>query len=527
MIITNNVSLQYGGRKLFEEVDIKFTPGNCYGLIGANGAGKSTFLKILAGEIEPTTGSIFVTPGQRVSYLKQDHYLYDEIEVLRVVIMGNKQLLEVMEEKDALYMKEDFSDEDGIRAAELEGIFAEMNGYEAEPDAAVLLDGLGIKTEQHQLKLKDLTGAEKVKVLLAKALFGKPDILLLDEPTNHLDIKAIHWLENFLLDFPNTVVVVSHDRHFLNKVCTHTADIDFGKIQIYSGNYDFWYQSSQLALTLKSNQNKKVEEKIKELKEFIARFSANASKSSQATSRKKMLDKIQLEDIKPSNRKYPYIFFKPKKELGKEILQVEKLTKTIDGKVLFKNLSFTLKKNDKVILLGSDLATSTLLSILAGETEPDTGKITWGVTTQRSYFPNDNTKYFIDGKLNLVDWLRDFSEDKDESFVRGFLGRMLFSGEESQKKTNVLSGGERVRMMLSKMMLEAGNVLLLDRPTDHLDLESITSLNESLSKVDTNLMFTCHDHQFIQTVANRIIDIKADGSYEDVEKSYDDYLGLD
>ncbi len=527
MIICSDVGLSFGGRKLFDEVNIKFTPGNCYGLIGANGAGKSTFLKILSGEQSTTSGTVSITPGQRLSVLKQDHFLYEEIEVLKTVIMGNKKLLEIMEEKDALYAKEDFSDDDGVRAAELESTFAEMNGWEAESEAATMLSGLGIGADLLSKKMLELNGGEKVKVLLAQALFGKPDILLLDEPTNHLDLKAIQWLEHFLLDFPNTVIVVSHDRHFLNKVCTHMADIDFGKIKLYTGNYDFWYQSSQLALTLKSNQNKKLEEKIKDLKEFIARFSANASKSSQATSRQKMLDKITLEDIQPSNRKYPYVHFKPKKEIGKDVLQVEKLTKSIEGVTLFKNISFTFRKGDKVVLLGSDLAKTTLLEILAGEIEADTGKITWGVTTQRSYFPSDNSKYFNDGKYTLVDWLRDYSEDKDESFVRGFLGRMLFTGEEGLKKTNVLSGGEKVRMMLAKMMLEAPNILLLDGPTSHLDLESITSVNEGLKKFDSNIIFTSHDHEFVQTIANRIIDIKEDGSIVDVEKTFDEYLGLD
>lgn len=526
MIICQNVGLRFGARKLFEEVDIKFTPGNCYGLIGANGAGKSTFLKILAGEIQTTTGSVFITPGERLSVLKQDHFLFDDIEVLKTVIMGNKKLMDVIEEKDALYAKENFSDEDGLRAADLEAAFAEMNGWEAESEAATLLSGLGIKEDLLSKKMQELNGGEKVKVLLAQALFGKPDILLLDEPTNHLDIKAIHWLENFLADFQNTVIVVSHDRHFLNKVCTHMADIDFGKIQIYSGNYDFWYQSSQLALTLKSNQNKRTEEKIKELKDFIARFSANASKSKQATSRQKMLDKITLEDIQPSNRKYPYVHFKPKREVGKEILTVEKLSKTIDGKTLLKNVSFQVRKGDKVVLLGDDLAKATLMDILAGEQSADSGSFSWGVSTQRSYFPSDNSKYFNDGRHNLVDWLRDFSEDKDESFVRGFLGRMLFSGEEALKKTNVLSGGEKVRMMLSKMMLESPNVLLMDGPTNHLDLESITSVNEGLKKFDSNIIFSCHDHEFVQTVANRIIDIQPDGSIIDVDKTFDEYLGL-
>lgn len=526
MIICQNVGLRYGARKLFEDVDIKFTPGNCYGLIGANGAGKSTFIKILAGEIPSSTGTVYITPGQRLSVLKQDHFLYDETEVLKVVIMGNKKLIDIMEEKDALYAKEDFSDDDGIRAADLEAAFAEMNGWEAESEAATLLSGLGIKEELLSRKMNELNGGDKVKVLLAQALFGKPDILLLDEPTNHLDIKAIHWLENFLADFQNTVIVVSHDRHFLNKVCTHMADIDFGKIQIFSGNYDFWYQSSQLAMTLKSNQNKKTEEKMKELKDFIARFSANASKSKQATSRQKTLDKITLEDIKPSTRKYPFILFKPKKEIGKDVLNVEKLTKSLDGKVLFKNVSFQLRKSDKIVLLGDDLAKGVFMDVLAGVTKADSGNVNWGVTAQRSYFPSDNSSFFSEGKFNLVDWLRDFSEDKDESFVRGFLGRMLFSGEEALKKTNVLSGGEKVRMMLSKMMLEAPNVLIMDGPTNHLDLESITSVNEALKKFDSALIFSCHDHEFVQTVANRIIDIQPDGTIIDVEKTFDEYLEL-
>lgn len=526
MIICQNVGLRYGARKLFEDVDIKFTPGNCYGLIGANGAGKSTFLKILSGEIPTSTGNVYITPGQRLSVLKQDHFLYEETEVLKVVIMGNKKLLEIMEEKDALYAKEDFSDEDGLRAADLEAAFAEMNGWEAESEAAVLLSGLGIKEELLSKKMSELSGGEKVKVLLAQALFGKPDILLLDEPTNHLDMKAIHWLENFLAEFQNTVIVVSHDRHFLNKVCTHMADIDFGKIQIYTGNYDFWYQSSQLALSLKSNQNKKTEEKIKELKDFIARFSANASKSKQATSRQKTLEKITLEDIQPSTRKYPFVHFKAKKDIGKDVLNVEKLSLSIEGKVLFKNISFQARKTDKIVLLGSDQACSALMDVLSGVLKPDSGNVTWGVTAQRSYFPSDNSPFFAEGKYNLVDWLRDFSEDKDESFVRGFLGRMLFSGEEALKKTNVLSGGEKVRMMLSKMMLEAPNVLIMDGPTNHLDLESITSVNEGLKKYDSTILFACHDHEFVQTVANRIIDIQANGSIIDVEKTFDEYLGL-
>lgn len=526
MIICQNVGLRYGARKLFDEVDVKFTPGNCYGLIGANGAGKSTFLKILSGEIPSSSGHVTITPGLRLSILKQDHFLYEETEVIKVVIGGNKNLVDIMEEKEKLYAKENFSDEDGIRAADLEALFSEMNGWEAESEAATLLSGLGIKEELLNKKMMELNGGDKVKVLLAQALFGKPDILLLDEPTNHLDIKAIHWLENFLADFQNTVIVVSHDRHFLNKVCTHMADIDFGKIEIYSGNYDFWYQSSQLALTLKSNQNKKTEEKMKELKDFIARFSANASKSKQATSRQKTLDKITLEDIKPSSRKYPFVLFKPKKEIGKDVLNVEKISKSIDGKILFKNVSFQVRKGDKIVLLGDDLAKSVLMDVLYGVAKPDSGNINWGVTANKSYFPADNSSFFEEGKYNLVDWLRDFSEDKDESFVRGFLGRMLFSGEEALKKTNVLSGGEKVRMMLSKMMLEGPNVLIMDGPTNHLDLESITSVNEALKKYDSALIFSCHDHEFVQTVANRIIDIRPDGTIVDVEKTFDEYLEL-
>jgi len=526
MIICQNVGLRFGARKLFEDVDIKFSPGNCYGLIGANGAGKSTFIKILSGEIATTSGHVSITPGQRLSILKQDHFLFEDIEVLKVVMMGNKKLWNIIAEKDALYAKADFSDADGHRSAELESIFAEMNGWEAESEAAVLLSGLEIKEDLLAKKMNELTGSEKVKVLLAQALFGKPDILLLDEPTNHLDLKAIKWLETFLANFENTVIVVSHDRHFLNKVCTHMADIDFGKIKIYSGNYDFWYQSSQLALTLKGNQNKKLEEKMQDLRAFIARFSANASKSKQATSRQKVLDKITLEDIQPSNRKYPFVHFKQKKELGKEVLTVEKISKTFDGKVLFKNISFQLRKTDKVVLLGSDLACGALMDVLAGVSKADNGSISWGVTAQRSYFPSDNTNYF-NSPTTLVDWLRDYSEDKDESFIRGFLGRMLFSGEEGLKKTNVLSGGEKVRMMLSKMMLESPNVLIMDGPTNHLDLESITSVNEGLIKYDSTLIFSCHDHEFVQTVANRIIDIRPDGSIIDVEKTFDEYLGLE
>ncbi len=526
MISTENIALAYGGKKLFEDVNIKFTPGNCYGLIGANGAGKSTFIKILSGEVEAQSGNVHITPGHRLSILKQDHFAYDEHPVLETVLMGNQRLFEVMKEKDAIYMKEDFSDEDGIRASELEAEFAEMNGWEAESEAAILLDGLGIKTDQHQVMMKDLKSEEKVKVLLAQALFGNPDVLLLDEPTNHLDIKAIQWLENFLMDFKNTVIVVSHDRHFLNKVCTHIADIDFGKITSYAGNYDFWRTSSELAQRLRSNERKKAEDKAKELKEFIQRFSANASKSKQATSRQKQLERLNIDDLPISTRKYPYVQFDQAREAGKDILRVEGLTKTIDGVKVLDNVSFTLNKGDKVVFLSdNDLAVTTLFQILEGEVKPDSGEFTWGVTTTHSYFPSDNTKYFQGGSANLVDWLRQYSEDQTESFIRGFLGRMLFTGEEVLKKPSVLSGGEKVRCMLSRMMLSGANVLLLDGPTNHLDLESITAVNDGLIRFKGTVMFTSHDHEFVQTVANRIIVIN--GKLEDDRyTSYDDYLGL-
>ncbi|MFC3884346.1 ABC-F family ATP-binding cassette domain-containing protein [Bacillus songklensis] len=528
MITVNNVSLRYGDRKLFEDVNIKFTPGNCYGLIGANGAGKSTFLKILSGEIEAQTGDVFMAPGERMAVLKQNHFEYEEHEVLKVVIMGHARLYEVMQEKDAIYMKEDFSDEDGMRAAELEGEFAELNGWEAESEAAILLKGLGIEEELHTKKMADLTGAEKVKVLLAQALFGKPDVLLLDEPTNHLDIKAIQWLEEFLINFENTVIVVSHDRHFLNKVCTHIADLDFGRIQIYVGNYDFWYESSQLAQKMAQDANKKKEEKIKELQNFIARFSANASKSRQATSRKKMLDKITLDDIKPSSRRYPFVHFAPDREIGNDLLRVEGLTKTIDGEKVLDNVSFIMNKDDKIAFVGTnEVAYTTLFKILTGEMEADSGTFKWGVTTSQAYFPKDNSEYFEGCNLSLVDWLRQYSpKDDSESFLRGFLGRMLFSGEEVKKKASVLSGGEKVRCMLSKMMLSGANVLLLDEPTNHLDLESITSLNNGLTNFKGSLLFTSHDHQFIQTIANRIIEIKPDGTMFDKQVTYDEYLEL-
>ncbi|MDD9312237.1 ATP-binding cassette domain-containing protein [Cytobacillus firmus] len=525
MITVSNVGLRYGDRKLFEDVNIKFTPGNCYGLIGANGAGKSTFLKILSGEIEAQSGSVHLGPGERLAVLKQNHFEYEEFEVLKVVIMGHARLYEVMQEKDAIYMKADFTDEDGMKAAELEGEFAELNGWEAESEAAILLKGLGIGEELYDKKMADLSGSEKVKVLLAQALFGKPDVLLLDEPTNHLDIKAIQWLEEFLINFENTVIVVSHDRHFLNKVCTHIADLDFGKIQIYVGNYDFWYESSQLAQRMAQDANKKKEEKIKELQSFIARFSANASKSKQATSRKKLLNKISLDDIRPSSRKYPYVGFSPDREIGNDLLRVDGLSKTIDGVKVLNNVSFIMNKDDKIALVGTnELAKTTLFKILTGEMEPDEGTYKWGVTTSQSYFPNDNSEFFDNSDLNLVDWLRQFSPaDDSESFLRGFLGRMLFSGEEVLKKASVLSGGEKVRCMLSKMMLSGANVLLLDEPTNHLDLESITALNNGLINFKGSLIFASHDHQFIQTIANRIIEITPAGIV-DKQMTYDEYL---
>lgn len=525
MLTVNNVGLRYGDKKLFEDVSIKFTPGNCYGLIGANGAGKSTFLKILSGEIESQAGNVHLPSGERLAVLKQDHFQYDEELVLNTVIMGHDVLYKIMEEKNAIYMKADFSDEDGIRAAELEGEFAELNGWEAESEAAVLLSGLGIDSSLHDKLMKELTGSEKVKVLLAQALFGKPDVLLLDEPTNHLDIRAIHWLEEFLINFENTIIVVSHDRHFLNKVCTHIADLDFSKIQLYVGNYDFWYESSQLAQQMMGDRNKKKEEKIKELQDFIARFSANASKSKQATSRKKMLDKITLEDIQPSSRRYPFIQFSPEREIGNDLLTVENLSKTIDGVKVLDNLSFTINRNDKVALVGDDeLAKTTLFQILAGELEPDEGSYKWGVTTSQTYFPKDNSEFFEENDMNLVDWLRQFSpEDDSEAFLRGFLGRMLFSGDEVLKKVRVLSGGEKVRCMLSKMMLSHSNVLILDEPTNHLDLESITSLNNGLASFKGAILFASHDHQLLQSLATRVLNISKDEFYNK-EISYDGYL---
>ncbi|WP_106766987.1 ABC-F family ATP-binding cassette domain-containing protein [Paenibacillus faecalis] len=524
MISTSGVTLRYGKRALFEDVNIKFTPGNCYGLIGANGAGKSTFLKILSGEIEPNQGEVHMTPNERLAVLKQNHYEYDEFEVLETVIMGHARLYQIMKEKDALYAKPDFSEEDGMRAGELEGEFAELNGWEAESDAAALLIGLGIPRELHDKKMAELGGKEKVRVLLAQALFGRPHNLLLDEPTNHLDIESIQWLENFLMDYEGTVIVVSHDRHFLNKVCTHIADIDFGKIQLYVGNYDFWYESSQLALQLQRESNKKKEEKIKELQAFIQRFSANASKSKQATSRKKQLDKITLDDIRPSNRKYPFINFKPEREAGKQLLTVDGITKTMEGQKVLDNVSFVVNKGDKIAFVGpNSLPKTALFQVITGETEAEAGEYSWGVTTTQAYFPKDNSAYFDGVDLNLVEWLRQYSKDQDETFLRGFLGRMLFSGEEALKKASVLSGGEKVRCMLAKMMLNGANVLIFDEPTNHLDLESITALNNGLIDFDGTMLFTSHDHQFIQTIANRIIEITPTGII-DRTMSYDEYL---
>ncbi|MCD8150643.1 MAG: ATP-binding cassette domain-containing protein [Clostridiales bacterium] len=527
MISANNVTLRIGKKALFEDVNIKFTEGNCYGLIGANGAGKSTFLKILNGQLEPTNGSVTITPGQRLSFLQQDHFKYDAYPVLDTVIMGNQRLYDIMKEKDAIYMKEDFTDEDGIKASELEAEFADMDGWNAESDAATLLNGLGVDTDYHYTMMSDLPGALKVKVLLAQALFGNPDILLLDEPTNNLDLDAIAWLEEFLINFENTVIVVSHDRYFLNKVCTHTADIDYAKIQLYAGNYDFWYESSQLMIRQMKEANKKKEEKIKELQEFISRFSANASKSKQATSRKKALEKIQLDEIKPSSRKYPYIDFRPSREIGNEVLTVEGLTKTIDGVKVLDNVSFIVGREDKIAFVGSnELAKTTLFKIITGEMEPDAGSYKWGVTTSQSYFPKDNTAIF-DTDLIIVDWLTQYSEIKDATYVRGFLGRMLFPGEDGVKKMRVLSGGEKVRVLFSRMMIEASNVLILDEPTDHLDMESITALNNGLIKFPGVLLFASRDHQIVQTTANRIIEFMPNGSIIDKITTYDEYLESD
>lgn len=527
MIQANNVTLRVGKKALFEDVNIKFTEGNCYGLIGANGAGKSTFLKILSGALDTTNGDVSITPGQRLSVLEQDHFKYDAYPVMDTVIMGNERLYQIMKEKDAIYAKEDFSDEDGIRASELEAEFAEMDGWDAETNAAMLLNGLGIETDLHYSMMGDLNGNEKVKVLLAKALFGNPDILLLDEPTNHLDLDAIAWLEDFLIDFENTVIVVSHDRYFLNKVCTQIADIDYGKIQLYAGNYDFWYESSQLIIKQRKEANKKKEEQIKELQEFISRFSANASKSKQATSRKRALEKIELDDIRPSSRKYPYIDFRPEREIGNEVLTVEGLTKTINGEKVLDNISFIVGHDDKIALVGgNELAKTTLFKILTGEMEPDEGTYKWGVTTSQAYFPKDNTAEF-DNDYTITDWLMGYSPVKDVTYVRGFLGRMLFAGEDGVKKVKVLSGGEKVRCLLSKMMISGANCLLFDEPTNHLDMEAITALNEGMKKFKGVELFSCHDHQVVQTTANRIMEILPDGTLIDKITTYDEYLAND
>ncbi|UUV98366.1 ABC-F family ATP-binding cassette domain-containing protein [Vagococcus luciliae] len=526
MITVSDVSLQFPDRKLFDDVNIKFTPGNCYGLIGANGAGKSTFLKILSNEIEPSTGYVALGPDERLATLKQNHFDYEDETVIDTVIMGHKRLYEVMQEKNAIYMKEDFSDEDGIKAAELEGEFAELNGWEAEPEAASLLQGLNITEDLHSLKMSELTAGQKVKVLLAQALFGQPDVLLLDEPTNGLDRESIAWLEEFLINFDNTVITVSHDRHFLNKVCTHMADLDFGKIKLYVGNYDFWLESSQLAARLQADQNAKKEEKVKELQAFIARFSANASKSKQATSRKKMLEKIELDDIQPSSRRYPFVGFNPEREIGNDLLQVENISKTIDGKKILDNVSFTLRKDDKVAFIAKDDITTTILfKIIMGEMEPDSGTVRWGVTTSQAYLPKDTTDEFSNN-MTIVDWLRQYAskEENDNTFLRSFLGRMLFSGEDVLKPVNVLSGGEKVRCMLSKLMLSKANVLVLDDPTNHLDLESITALNDGLISFSGSILFASHDHQFIQTTANRIIAVSDQGVIDRADTTYDEFL---
>ena len=528
MISTSNLTMRFPDKKLFEDVNIKFTPGNCYGLIGANGAGKSTFVKILSGVITPTEGEVILDKNKRMAVLSQNHFAYEDVKVLDVVLMGHKKLWDIMVEKNAIYAKEDFTEEDGMRAADLEGEFAELNGWEAESEASTLLTGLGLRAKYHEMLMKELNEPQKIKVLLAQCLFGNPDVLLLDEPTNGLDIKAVAWLENFLMDLENTtVIVVSHDRHFLNKVCTHIADIDYGKIKMFVGNYDFWYESSQLMLSLIANKNKKLEQKRQELQEFIARFSANAAKSKQATSRKKQLEKLQLEDMQVSNRKYPFIEFKPDREAGNNMLKVENLTKTINGVKVIDNLSFTINTKDKVVFLSeSDIVKTTLLSLLAGDLEPDSGTITWGVTVTHAYMPKDNSAFFDGVDLDLVDWLRPYSPDQHDSYVRGFLGRMLFSGEESLKKAKVLSGGEKVRCMLSRMMMSGANALLFDNPTDHLDLESITSLNKALIKFPGTILFAGHDHEFIQTVANRIIEILPDGKLIDKLMTYDDYIQM-
>ncbi len=523
MINVNNVSLRYGSQKLFEDVYLSFAPGNCYGVIGANGAGKSTFLKILSGEIEANTGEIFMDKDVRMSVLKQDHFEYDDFKVIDTVIMGNKRLYEIMIEKDAIYSKEDFSDEDGIKASELEGEFAEMDGWGAESEASSLLQGLGIDTDLHERKVHELKGNERVKVLLAQALFGKPGILILDEPTNHLDVKSIKWLQEFLGDFEGIVIVVSHDRYFLNEVCTIMVDIDFGKIKMFTGNYDFWYESSQLALQMAKDQNKKKEDKIKDLQAFIARFSANASKSKQATSRKKLLEKITLDDIQPSTRRYPFVGFTMEREVGNEILSVENLSKSVDGVKVLNDISFRINPGDKIAFIGDEIGISSLFDILFNEDEADSGSFKWGQTITTSYFPKDNSKFFNHVDLNLVDWLRQFSIEQSEIYIRGFLGRMLFSGDEALKKAKVLSGGEKVRCMLSRMMMKEANVLILDQPTNHLDLESITAVNNGLINFKSNILFTSHDHQFIQTIANRIIEITKDG-FRDRSMTYEEYI---
>ncbi len=526
MIAAQGVSLQYGGRVLFNDVNINFTKGNCYGLIGANGAGKSTFLKILAGELEPNKGSVFITPGERMAVLKQDHFLFDEFDVVECVLYGHKRLYDIRKEKDALYMKEDFTDEDGIKAAELEGEFAELDGWAAESNAEMLLNGLGVTNEFHYAKMKELTGGQKVKVLLAQALFGNPDILLLDEPTNHLDIHAIKWLEDFLMNFENTVIVVSHDRHFLNKVCTNIADIDYGKITMFVGNYDFWYSYTQMTQRQLKDQNKRVEQKIKELQDFIQRFSANASKAKQATSRKKLLDNLQMDTIKPSSRRYPFCSFKQDREVGNDVLLVDGISKTIDGKKVLNDVSFMIRPHEKVAFVGKDeIARTTLFQILMGELEPDEGSFKWGITTKTAYFPKDNTEYFEGNKDSLIEWLRPFAKEGEQydSDIRGWLGRMLFSGEEALKEAGVLSGGEKVRCMLCKMMMSGANVMILDEPTNHLDLESITALNEGLTEYKGTLLFDSHDHQFVQTIADRIIEILPSGII-DRQMTYDEYI---
>ena len=526
MLQATGITLRFGGRTLFEDVNIKFTQGNCYGIIGANGAGKSTFLKILSGDLDPSKGEIFITPGERLAVLKQDHFEFDEHTVLKTVIMGHKRLYDIMQQKEELYGKEDFSDEDGILLSELEGEFAELNGWEAESQGAELLMGLGIDVSNHDVLMKNISSNEKVRVLLAQALFGNPDILLLDEPTNHLDLDSVKWLENFIMDFENTVIVVSHDRYFLNKVCTHIADVDFGKIQLFVGNYDFWYESSQLAQKQAKDQNKKTEQKMKELQEFIRRFSANASKSKQATSRKKLLENLTLEDIRPSSRKYPFVGFDPEREAGNDLLLTREINKTVDGENLLNDVSFIINKGEKVVFLGHGIAKTTLFNILMEEDTPDSGEFKWGVTTSRGYFPKENSKFFDGVELSLVDWMRQYSKDQSETYVRGFLGRMLFSGEEALKKASVLSGGEKVRCMLSRMMLSSANVLIFDEPTNHLDLESITALNNGLMSFKGTILFTSHDHQFVQTVANRIIEITP-GGIIDKNMEYDEYIERD